>query len=676
MIPAREKPGRQRRERPRQLSGLWQHRGVRAALITIGVLVALFALLRFGVALGVKLWLETHRAADIKIGAISIDPFTGRVNIRNASMKVPDGDPLVVGEASLRLAVIPLLFGRRELTFEYVTISGIRVSFVREAGGTIKISGLPIAPRQDKTSEAPIPWVIAFDRLELTESSLAFLGYNLAIELPVRRVNINGRLTFGEGDPDINLDADAALGNFSAQIRRPGEMTVIAAAQATIDGLQVESTSGIGVRQVELRDLRLAQPLVTGVAAQKPPAVVQVPQLVLQQIAYNSAQPAVAIESVALHAPSLYLARDARQRWYAIDPLRAALDETKRGLQPVGDTPSDDRNPVGWRINAIKSIGTTTLTFVDQGVRPAYRETLTLDRLEITDIDSVNLATWLQLDLAGKVGRHAPLKVAIRAQPFAPKLTLTGKATLEDFDLPPLSGYLAQLMGYHVKSGRLDVESELKIRDDESGSEHHIVLNNIHVTEVDKERAQALQTQTSMPLDTALSMLRDKQNNVRLKLPMSGNIRDPDFHIGDAINRALGTAMETAALGYAAFALQPFGALLAVIQLADGGTALALDPVPFEPGKATLESTPARYLERVAALLAERPAVRLRLCPVSTRADSAAGAKDLLQLGHARAQVVEDMLVARHNIERKRLFTCHPETTDNPEAKPRVDLAI
>jgi hypothetical protein len=48
-----------------------------------------------------------------------------------------------------------------------------------------------------------------------------------------------------------------------------------------------------------------------------------------------------------------------------------------------------------------------------------------------------------------------------------------------------------------------------------------------------------------MSLDSALKLLRDKQNDVRLSIPISGNISDPKFSVADAVNKVLAKTLQS-----------------------------------------------------------------------------------------------------------------------------------
>jgi hypothetical protein len=209
-----------------------------------------------------------------------------------------------------------------------------------------------------------------------------------------------------------------------------------------------------------------------------------------------------------------------------------------------------------------------------------------------------------------------------------------------------------------------------------------------------------------VPLETALSTLRDKNDDIKLEVPISGDIDDPKFDISDAIEQAVVKGMKFSALSFLKYALQPYGALIAVGQYAveEGAAALTgvqLDPVFFAPGARTLDDEALDYLERIAELAKGRPELRIKICGKATSADKTAlGGKPpqtpkaadkpssdsgshgsgqklkLRALAKGRAAAIKEHLVKNLGIEPDRLFVCFPEIDEDPEARPRADLLI
>jgi hypothetical protein len=221
-----------------------------------------------------------------------------------------------------------------------------------------------------------------------------------------------------------------------------------------------------------------------------------------------------------------------------------------------------------------------------------------------------------------------------------------------------------------------------------------------------------------IPLQSALEVLRDNDNDVRLKIPISGDVSDPKFSISDAINQALIKGLTMGTLSYMKYMLGPYGMAIGIVELgAKIGqkvlTGIRLKPVDFQPGASGLDPAAMEYLDKVAAILKEKKDLRLRLCGWATESDrtgpregapkaaapsgsepletkSAPGSQSdaqkesrfplseeaMLTLAEQRAAQIEDILVRQHGIKDKRIFICTPEIDENPEAKPRVEIVF
>jgi outer membrane protein OmpA-like peptidoglycan-associated protein len=186
-----------------------------------------------------------------------------------------------------------------------------------------------------------------------------------------------------------------------------------------------------------------------------------------------------------------------------------------------------------------------------------------------------------------------------------------------------------------------------------------------------------------MTLDSALRLLRDEQNDVKLNIPISGDINDPQFNIADAINQVLAKTLQQSALTYLKYMLGPYGIGISVAEFAyEQATKIRLNPIIFAPGNDGLDQAAIDYLQRVAAIMKEYPAVQVSVCGVATESDRTAMNKNtstdtaLLALAGNRADSIEDYLVKLNGIDATRIIACEPEIDKAAEAKPRADLGI
>jgi outer membrane protein OmpA-like peptidoglycan-associated protein len=234
----------------------------------------------------------------------------------------------------------------------------------------------------------------------------------------------------------------------------------------------------------------------------------------------------------------------------------------------------------------------------------------------------------------------------------------------------------------------MEADIPVKINQNQLDGKIDLIIYNPIVKRVKSEappEEKQGKIQIGMPLDSALNLMRDKQNNVRLKVPISGDINDPKFSVTDAINKVLAQALQESAVSYLKYMLGPYGIGIAVAELAiDATSKIRLNPIPFAPGSDELDEAANDYLGRVAAILKEHPEVQVVVCGVATESDreamsantSTTAEAPLLELAKNRTKRIEDQLVKLHGIEAKRIIACEPKIDSGAEAKPRADLEI
>jgi len=277
--------------------------------------------------------------------------------------------------------------------------------------------------------------------------------------------------------------------------------------------------------------------------------------------------------------------------------------------------------------------------------------------------------------------------------------------------LPLLSPYVIQNTGYSFISGEMQADIPLKINQNNLNGAINLTLYNPKVKSVktpDPQKEEKGKIQLGMPLDSALKLLRDKQNNVKLNIPISGDISDPKFSVADSVNKVLAQTLQTSALSYLKFMLGPYGIGISLAEMAvEHASKIRLNPILFKPGSADLDEAAIDYLKRVGVILKEHPEAQVVVCGVATESDRAAlsgspsaqtgesdkGGKNktrpqkepatsastdaaLVALAKNRTKRIEDQLVNVHAITVKRIIKCKSEIDKSADAKPRVDLAI
>jgi len=343
------------------------------------------------------------------------------------------------------------------------------------------------------------------------------------------------------------------------------------------------------------------------------------------------------------------------------------------------------------------------LKFDDKNINPNFSTSLLINKLSIKDIDSSRPDTESPYTFEAGIGDFTSIKLSGRILPFSERPSFEVSGTINELNLSMLSAYTAKHLGYSLKSGHLNTDTSTKVEKGIIKSTNALVINKLTVETSDKDKINKMTSMLTMPLDSALSLLRDKNDVIKLDLPVSGDINDPKFGLGDIINTAMGTAMKKAAMSYVKYIFQPYGSLISLISMGGDVIKLKLDPVYFPSGSSEPDNEALTYLENVAKILNERPDIELSLCGKTAPGDIQAMIQQItqgaegsvqkqeekptsedieiteeqkLELADQRALMIKKLLFEKYSIDTKRLFICNPEADLSEKSEPRVDLLL
>ena len=405
-----------------------------------------------------------------------------------------------------------------------------------------------------------------------------------------------------------------------------------------------------------------------------------------------------------------------------------AASDVEKPMQGEGGTTESETkaepamSPMAMRLHRLTLSGQNTIYYRDASLTPPLEIAPKIVRLDLTGIDSGDPQQPLTYLLEAQPAPYATLKSEGVLYPFMDQPTVVTTTTIKGLDLPPYSSFTIPQIGYAFSSGHLDTDSQFSLLQGVVASSNHITLRRMELEPVDEQAMDRFSRQLTMPLNVALSTLKDDSGDIELNIPIEGPLDEISVGVSDVVNTALGKAMRYGALFYLKQALQPYGTLISVVQMAGEAIArIRLDPVSFEAGSHTIEATASDYLAQTQTIMLKRPDLRLRLCGVAVPADEEALLAQLIaqqpspkqgsstsdtptitkgeagavspppvappapqlpegrmaQLASARAEAVKQLLVTQHHIAADRLFVCQPEVRrDAPEDAPVVELLI
>lgn len=249
-------------------------------------------------------------------------------------------------------------------------------------------------------------------------------------------------------------------------------------------------------------------------------------------------------------------------------------------------------------------------TFNDRFVRPNYTAELSSIAGSVSAVSSTKPQP-AKVGLTGRVYRTAPLSISGVVQPFGKFLALDIKASAKGVDLPRFTTYSAKYVGYPIKRGKLSVDLEYRIKNRELQASNRVQLNQL--TFGDKTNSPDA---TTLPVMLAVALLKDRNGNIDIDLPISGSLDDPSFSVGGIIVRVVVNLVVKAVTSPFSLLASAFG----------GGEELAY--VEFKPGSAALDDQARDRLGKLTTALNDRPSLKM---DISGRADPATDTDGLRQ---------------------------------------------
>jgi uncharacterized protein involved in outer membrane biogenesis len=322
----------------------------------------------------------------------------------------------------------------------------------------------------------------------------------------------------------------------------------------------------------------------------------------------------VRVERIALEKPWLLLEREESGVFPLIELLRPrapAAGKPKAGNDPGAAARSE---PLAFTIGTL-SLSDGFGRFVDRTADPDFAEELSGIDLTVSGVGTLP-EDKARIAVRARLGPSAPLSISGELGTIGKPPAADLLFTLSDYSTTRSNAYLETLFGWTSRQGILAIAAHYRIQGDELDATNDVGVAGLQVVRA-PARARPPKWPVGMPLDLFVSLLKNVRGDIELSLPVSGRLSSPQFDLGDAIWSALrGVGMRTVGL--------PFTLIGRLFVTEDSRIqALKVDPVTFVTGTATPAPEMTEHLDRLAAFLKAKPAVRAQLRAVLTVADAA-----------------------------------------------------
>jgi len=565
---------------------------------------------------------------------LSLDTAEGRLIANDVAMALSgDSEEPSLSLGNLEIAGVGFDLTNREATVGMVSFGQLSVAAHRNAGGEIDwLASLPEteadsgAEQSQTSTSSPFRWSIQGLELnnsrlqwqddvpptpaniELTELSASIGGLSHRLDEPVSyrlasslasggRVSANGQLTPRPFNFEAALSgSDIALAAFEPYVQMNANLEVVDGSLGFDGNLdlddQTDPMTGTFSGTAEVAGLNLRLP-------DESQSLLSWESMRLAPIEFNVNPARLEIGTVVLAQPEANIVRlaEGQHNVQTIAKTNPDSGESASAPEPT-DTGSDEQPPFIFRIGELQ-LQEAALAYTDRTLEPPFNTTFDALSGSISGISNVPPQQG-QVNLQGQLAGVAPVEFTGTLGALGTEDTSNLKLTMQNLSLPVLSPYFGRYVGYAVDSGKMELNLDYSITGTQLDASNTVILDQMKLGQnVASDQA------VNAPVKLGLALLTDRQGVIEVDLPVSGDLADPQFSVGQVVMRAFVNLLAKAAAS-------PFTMLGSVADLA-GFSSEELGHVAFEPGTTVMPEQETAKLSALASALQERPELLLNV---------------------------------------------------------------
>ncbi len=332
-------------------------------------------------------------------------------------------------------------------------------------------------------------------------------------------------------------------------------------------------------------------------------------------------------------------------------------------------------------IDNINLGGDSEIVLLDHTHEPATEIRFSELSFSLREIDTSNPSGLSPFLMGTKVGEYGSVEMEGQVAIFSEKTNLDLKGKIAAIDLPAFSSYLHTPLAHQITSGQLNSELAINIKEDKLDGQADLDLQKFYLDALNKDERPDESDPTLMPIGTALNLLRDGDDRIEFRLPMSGDMTDPEFSAAHIMGIVARKALTEAVINY----YTPLGLVSVAGALVDSATTLSFPPITYKAGSQDYAQNPAETLEKVNTLLTARERISITLCAKSSLQDHNAlfgkgsASKEqslkLEELAKLRAQTLKQTLVDQ-GVAPERIIPCKASYDDTLNTAGQATLKL
>lgn len=259
------------------------------------------------------------------------------------------------------------------------------------------------------------------------------------------------------------------------------------------------------------------------------------------------------------------------------------------------------KGPMPMQVDHVQLMNFTG-DFVDDSIFPSYSTHIEIKEGTVDGLSS-DPSDRADFKFNGKLDQAATLKGTGQMNPMNARAYSRVNVSLKDFPLKPVSPYSGKFISYKIDRGTLNTELKYIVKKDNVNGDNIILIDHLELGEsVDSPDA------INLPIKLGVALLKDSDDRISVQVPVTGDVKNPQFSVMDAITSALTGTVNRA--GDAPFAS---------IKEIDGFTGEELSTIEFDFGSSELGEREIRKLNAVAKFLKERTSLILGIMGTADR---------------------------------------------------------
>lgn len=331
------------------------------------------------------------------------------------------------------------------------------------------------------------------------------------------------------------------------------------------------------------------------------------------------------------------------------------------------------------RIKSISVGENSVFDFTDNTFARKFHTSLQVRLFDVVNIDSTQPDKLVNFQLEGTFDKYAPIKIKGSGTLFSENFYFEQNIELKNYSMQNLSPYVVNSIGTVFDSGQLNLFSNLTINDDILDSNNNVIIKNISVRAVNEELQQNMNNRLPVPLDMALTILKDKKGEIDLDIPITGKLAELNVGIADVILTAMSKSIIVGVTPYLAYTfLGPTGALVYLgVKAGEALINTGLPELEYQTGITDLSKEQETILTNIGEVIKKDKESEYTICSrialwelegeIEKTFESQqkilndeSKLLELRKLGEERSHVVKEYLISQFEINKKRLHVCNP----------------